>query len=97
MPNTFSKRHDKETFNLRKQKDQRSLNGTKQSKIIIFIILFDEKQVLSYGLDQHITNYSDRSTNTKFQKQPSEVYCKKSCSEKFPKMHRKIPVPGSLF
>ena len=43
MPNTFSKRHDKETFNLRKQKDQRSLNGTKQSKIIIFIILFDEK------------------------------------------------------
>ena len=26
-----------------------------------------------------------------------EVFCKKSCSEKFPKIHRKKPVPESLF
>ena len=32
-----------------------------------------------------------------FQKQPSEVLCKKLCSQKFRKIHRKTPVPESLF
>ena len=31
------------------------------------------------------------------QKQPSELFCKKRCSYKFHKLHRKTPVPGSLF
>ena len=31
------------------------------------------------------------------QKQPLEVFCMKSCSKKFRKVHRKTPVPGSLF
>ena len=30
-------------------------------------------------------------------KQPPEVFCKKSCSNKFCKIHRETPVPGSLF
>ena len=31
------------------------------------------------------------------QKQPPEVFCKKRCSQKFRKIHRKTPVPESLF
>ena len=31
------------------------------------------------------------------QKQPPEVFCKKRCSEKFRKIHKKTPVPESLF
>ena len=31
------------------------------------------------------------------EKQPSEVFCKKGCSKKFRKIHRKTPVPESLF
>ena len=31
--------------------------------------------------------------NCKIQKQPPEVFCKKSCSYKFHKIHRKTPVP----
>ena len=31
------------------------------------------------------------------QKQPSEVFCKKSCSQKFRKIHMETPVPESLF
>ena len=31
------------------------------------------------------------------QKQPPEVFCKKRCSQKFRKIHRKAPVPESLF
>ena len=31
------------------------------------------------------------------QKQPPEVFCKKRCSKKFRKIHRKTPVSGSLF
>ena len=34
---------------------------------------------------------------TNYQKQPPEVLCKKSCSQKFRKIHRKTPVPESLF
>ena len=33
----------------------------------------------------------------KKQKQPPEVFCKKRCSYKFYKIHRKTPVPESLF
>ena len=33
---------------------------------------------------------------SKFQKQPPEVLCKKSCSQKFRKVHRKTPVPETL-
>ena len=32
-----------------------------------------------------------------FQKQPSDVFYKKRCSLKFRKLHRKTPVPESLF
>ena len=32
-----------------------------------------------------------------FQKQPPEVFYKKRCSQKFPKIHRKTPVPESFF
>ena len=31
------------------------------------------------------------------QKQPQEVFCKKRCSKKFCKIHRKTPAPESLF
>ena len=31
------------------------------------------------------------------QKQPTEVFCKKRCSKKFRKIHRKTPVPVSFF
>ena len=33
----------------------------------------------------------------KLRKQPPEVLCKKRCSQKFHKIHRKTPVPKSLF
>ena len=31
------------------------------------------------------------------EKQPKEVLCKKRCSWKFRKIHRKTPVPATLF
>ena len=31
------------------------------------------------------------------QKQPSEAFCKKMCSWKFQKIHRKTPVPETFF
>ena len=31
------------------------------------------------------------------EKQPQEVFCKKRCSEKFRKIHRKAPMPETLF
>ena len=31
------------------------------------------------------------------QKQPSEAFCKKMCSWKFHKIHRKTPVPEAFF
>ena len=31
------------------------------------------------------------------QKQPPEMFCKKRCSQKFHKIHKKTPVPESLF
>ena len=34
---------------------------------------------------------------SEFQKQPREVFYKKRCSQKFHKIHRKTPVPKSLF
>ena len=34
---------------------------------------------------------------TSCEKQPPEVFCKRSCSYKFHKIHRKTPVPESLF
>ena len=33
----------------------------------------------------------------RIQKQPPDVFCKKRCSEKYCKIHRKTPVPESLF
>ena len=33
---------------------------------------------------------------TELQKQPPEVFCKKRCSEKFGKIHRKTLVPETL-
>ena len=36
-------------------------------------------------------------TRVEPQKQPLELFCKKRCSEKFCKFHRKIPVLKSLF
>ena len=33
----------------------------------------------------------------RIQKQSPEVFCKKRCSYKFQKIHRKTPVPESLF
>ena len=38
-----------------------------------------------------------QQTFIKYQKQPPEVFCKKRCSYEFPKIHRKTPVPKSLF
>ena len=43
------------------------------------------------------TGIRNSLTNTNSQKQPSEVFCKTRCSEKFHKIHRKTPVPESLF
>ena len=62
-----------EFFTLHKQKDQRSLNDrAKQSKNITYTLLYSysltkkEVEALSYGLDRHIPNYTDRNTiNTK--------------------------------
>ena len=39
----------------------------------------------------------DHPSNSKGQKQPPEVFCKKRCSEKFHKIHRKTSVLESLF
>ena len=71
--NAVSKRHVKKLFNLRKQKDQRSLNDEeKQSKNIIhnfqsYSLTKEEVEALSYGLDQNIPNYTHRNTiNTEF-------------------------------
>ena len=41
--------------------------------------------------------YQNGTLNLDFQKQPPEVFCKKSCSYKFHKIHRKRPVPEPLF
>ena len=61
-----------EFFTLHKQKDQRSLNDrAKQSKNITYnfssySLTKKEVEALSYGLDRHIPNYTDRNTiNTK--------------------------------
>ena len=35
--------------------------------------------------------------NQEIEKQPPEMFFKKRCSKKFRKIHRKTPVPGSLF
>ena len=44
---------------------------------------------------------SSKTTECRFtlkrQKQPSKVFCKNGSAEKFLKIHRKTPVPGSLF
>ena len=69
-----SKIHDKKLFNLRKQKNQRSLNDEeKQSKNIrhnfsSYSLTKEEVEALSYGIDQHIPNYNDRNNiNTEFE------------------------------
>ena len=72
--NAVSKIHDKKLFNLRKQKNQRSLNDEeKQSKNIrhnfsSYSLTKEEVEALSYGIDQHISNYNDRNNiNTEFE------------------------------
>ena len=58
-----------EFFTLHEQKDQRSLNEReKQSKNITYnfssySLTKEEVEALSYGLDRHIPNYTDRNTN----------------------------------
>ena len=42
-------------------------------------------------------NYVFWARNTYMQKQPLEVFYKKRCSRKFRKIHRKKPVPESVF
>ena len=41
--------------------------------------------------------YQNGTLNLDFQKQPPEVFCKKSCSYKFHKIHRKTSVPEPRF
>ena len=42
-------------------------------------------------------SYNDGSGLDEPQQQPPEVFCKKRCLYKFRKIHRKTPVPESLF
>ena len=41
-------------------------------------------------------SYNNGSTQDEPQKQPLEVFCKKRCSQKFCRIHRKTPVSESL-
>ena len=62
----IGQRHEENLFNLRKQKDLQSFNdGEKQSKNIIHDFSsysLTREEALSYGIDQHIPNYTDRNT-----------------------------------
>ena len=51
------------------------------------------------GLRHAVITLSSMITNNSIyaQKQPPEVFYKKRCSKEFHKIHRKTPVPGSLF
>ena len=40
---------------------------------------------------------SNKETLKQKQKQPPEVFCKKRCSQKFHKTHRKTPAPDLFF
>ena len=50
-----------------------------------------------YELDEKLKVKVRNDRLVKDQKQPPEVFCKKKFSEKFHKIHMKIPVPESLF
>ena len=57
---------------------------------------FQNSSIFENGLsDFHKINLSVFKVS--FQRQPSEVFCKKKYSWKFRKIHRKTPVPESLF
>ena len=57
-----------------------------------------EMKVKSYEtLQTWITRKKGNKSFLNKQKQPPEVFCKKRCSKKFRKIHRKTPVAESLF
>ena len=52
-----------------------------------------QEKSISQVLLKHFTHEQEVA----IRKQPPEVFYKKRCSEKFRKIYRKTPVPGSLF
>ena len=66
------------------------------------LLLFHYINDLSNKLNSNAQLFTDdislfTNVTDKNQKQPPEVFCKKRCSWKFRKIHRKTPVPESLF
>ena len=55
------------------------------------------KNFRSKFIDSFKSSLLTLSLQNNFQKQPPEVFCKKRCSQKFRKIHRKTPVPETLF
>ena len=45
----------------------------------------------------YVINNKNSLNHVTLQKQPHEVFCKKKCSQEFCKIHKKTPVPESLF
>ena len=82
----------------------RKLRKSKCKKIYIYIYIrrrppkFWVQNIFNYNLQQNVRflQHSSRHYLPR-QKQPPEVFCKKRCSWKFHKIHRKTPVLESLF
>ena len=64
---------------------------------IFQVKLVDKNIVLSRSLGSIFMHMRVNLHLKKDQKHRPEVFCKKSCSQKFRKIHRKTPVPESLF
>ena len=71
-------------------------------KPLLFKLKRKEKAKIIAIIDQYLSFQYDQTKGKTFlrkaiKKQPPEVFYKNKCSEKFPKIHRKAPVPESVF
>ena len=62
-----------------------------------YMIMFSFMKELIKRLCNFHTFFSNSDRKRYVQKQPPEVLCNERCSQKFCKVHRKTPVPESLF
>ena len=61
--------------------------------VVWVLLLYDVELIISNPISTTFKNEGELD----FKKEPPEVFCKKMCSYKFSKIHRKTPVPESFF
>ena len=70
-------------------------------KLLFRKIIIDKTEILFhivFNINRKISSWLNPSLLILHcQEQPLEMFCKKTCSWKFLKIHRKTPVPASLF